>query len=156
MATRVAAFRSVGARERFNALYDRAVVELWPVPSEELDVPTSFGTTRIRRSGTGAGAPLLLLHGNSGTSVGWFTVVGPLAATHEVLAVDVIGTVGRSVQATLIGWQASWGDRRCGNRREDPSAVHRLAGLGHRQDSAPRPQRDARLRAAHDPRRGPA
>lgn len=94
----VARFRSREARERFYELYDRAVDELWPVPSEELDVATSFGSTRVRRSGTGAGPPLVLLHGNSGTSVGWHTVVGPLAASHEVLAVDVIGTIGRSVQ----------------------------------------------------------
>ncbi len=79
-------------------MYDRAVEELWPVPSEELDIPTSYGTTRVRRSGSGQGAPLVLLHGNSGTSVGWFTIVEALAEEHEVLAVDVIGTMGRSVQ----------------------------------------------------------
>lgn len=98
MAATSAGFTSREARERFNELYDRAVDELWPVPSEELDVATSFGTTRVRRSGIGAGAPLVLLHGNSGTSVGWHTVVGPLAEAHDVLAVDVIGTIGRSVQ----------------------------------------------------------
>ncbi len=98
MASKVARFRSDAARQRFLELYDRAVEELWPVPAEELDVPTSFGTTRVRRSGTGRGAPLVLLHGNSGTSVGWCTIVGPLAKEREVLAVDVIGTIGRSVQ----------------------------------------------------------
>jgi pimeloyl-ACP methyl ester carboxylesterase len=85
-------------RARFVALYDRAVEELWPVPSDELDIATSFGTTRVRRYGAGDRAPLVLLHGNSGTSVGWCTIVEPLARDHVVLAVDVIGTLGRSVQ----------------------------------------------------------
>jgi pimeloyl-ACP methyl ester carboxylesterase len=78
------------------------VDELWPVPAEELDVETSFGPTRVRRSGAGPGAPLVMLHGNSGTSVGWSTVVEPLAEQHEILAVDVVGTMGRSVQTRPI------------------------------------------------------
>lgn len=102
MAHKIARFRSDEARQRFLVLYDRAVDELWPVPSEELDVDTSFGTTRVRRSGTGNGCPLVLLPGHAGTSVGWAISVAPLAKDHQVLAVDVIGTLGRSVQTRPI------------------------------------------------------
>ena len=102
MTRRVGHFRSDEARGRFFELYDRAVEELWPVPSEELDVDTSFGTTRVRRSGDGKGSPLVLVHGSSGTSVGWYTLVTPLAEHHQVLAVDVIGALGRSVQTRPV------------------------------------------------------
>lgn len=73
MTGKVGRFRTPEARERFFELYDRAVEEVWPVPAEELDVETSFGTTHARRSGSGKGWPLLLVHGHTGTSVGWAT-----------------------------------------------------------------------------------
>jgi pimeloyl-ACP methyl ester carboxylesterase len=98
MTGNVGRFRTPAARERFFELYDQAVVELWPVASEELDVATSFGSTRVRRSGAGNGCPIVLVPGNSGTSVGWFTLVAPLAQDYQVLAVDVMGALGRSVQ----------------------------------------------------------
>jgi pimeloyl-ACP methyl ester carboxylesterase len=98
MTGKIGRFRTDEARHRFFELYDRAVEELWPVPSEELDVDTSFGTTRVRRSGEGTRCPLVLVPGNSGTSVGWHKIVKPLAEDHEVLAVDTIGGLGRSVQ----------------------------------------------------------
>ena len=102
MAKKVGRFRSDEARDRILGLYDRAVEELWPVPSEELDVVTSYGTTRVRRSGPDTAYPLVLVHGHSGTSVGWCTLVGPLADRHSVLSVDVIGALGRSVQTRPI------------------------------------------------------
>lgn len=102
MTDKIGRFRTDAARDRFFDLYDRAVEELWPLPSEELDVETSFGTTRVRRSGEGDGCPLVLVHGNSGTSVGWYELVAPMAEDHVVLAVDVIGALGRSVQTSPI------------------------------------------------------
>lgn len=102
MAAKIAGFRSDEARERFLDLYDRAIEELWPVPSEELDVETSFGTTRVRRSGKGTGAPLVLVHGHAGTSVGWAPLVERLTEKHQILVIDVIGALGRSVQTRPI------------------------------------------------------
>jgi pimeloyl-ACP methyl ester carboxylesterase len=98
VAGKIGHFRSDEARSRFYELYDRAVEELWPVPAEELDVDTRFGATHVRRSGAGEGYPLVLFPGNSGTSVGWYKIVKPLAEARQVLAVDVIGSLGRSVQ----------------------------------------------------------
>src|SRR5687768_5098702 len=80
-AGKIGHFRSDEARSRFYELYDRAVEELWPVPAENLEVKTRFGSTHVLRSGTGdaQGSPLVLFPGNSGTSVGWYTIVKPLA-----------------------------------------------------------------------------
>ena len=102
MTTRIARFRSEEVRARFEELYDRAMEELWPVEYHELDVETTHGTTRIHRCGPTDSTPVVLLHGNSGTSVGWAPYVERLAGTRDVLAVDVIGGLGRSVQTRPI------------------------------------------------------
>lgn len=102
MRAKLGGFRSDEARDRFLDLYDRAIRELWPIPSVELDVTTSYGPTRVRRCGEGVGQPLVLVHGHSGTSVGWYTTIAALAKAHEVFVVDVIGALGRSVQTRPI------------------------------------------------------
>ncbi|HSJ28794.1 MAG TPA: alpha/beta hydrolase [Acidimicrobiia bacterium] len=102
MKTKVGGFRSEEARRLFLDLYDRATEELWPIPSTELEVDTSYGTTRVRRCGQGPGLPLILIHGHSGTSVGWYKIIAPIAEAHEVFVIDVIGALGRSVQTRPI------------------------------------------------------
>jgi pimeloyl-ACP methyl ester carboxylesterase len=89
-------FFSERARADFYRRYDAAAAR-WPVPAEELDVPTRYGSTRVRRWGT-SGSPLVLLHPNLGTSLVWAPWAGTLALHHRVLAVDTIGALGRSVQ----------------------------------------------------------
>jgi len=85
------------ARERYFATY-AAILRKWPVPAEELDIETRFGSTRVRRSGTGRGTPIVLLHGIMGTSLSWYPYIAELAARHRVYAVDSIGEPGRSIQ----------------------------------------------------------
>ncbi|MFD4674384.1 alpha/beta fold hydrolase [Lentzea sp. NPDC058450] len=106
------------AADRYFATYE-AIRSKWPVPSEELDVNTRFGTTRVRRSGTGT--PIVLLHGAMGTSLSWYPWVGELAARHTLYAVDMIGEPGRSVQTRPMEStddEADW-------------LADVLAGLGH-------------------------
>ena len=101
----VGGFRSPEARARFLSVYDTLVEQTWPVPCEELDVATSYGSTHVRRSGPAAGAPLVLLHPGIVSSVIWSRLVEPLAEHHPVYALDTMGTAGRSVQvAPLGGW----------------------------------------------------
>lgn len=49
-------------RVQFIEKYDE-IVRSWPVPVEERDVTTSFGTTHDRVSGPESAPPLALLHG---------------------------------------------------------------------------------------------
>src|ERR1700712_2106498 len=42
-------------------------------------------------SRSGAGEPLVLLHGIGDTRAAWTTVLGPLSASHDVFAVDLPG-----------------------------------------------------------------
>jgi pimeloyl-ACP methyl ester carboxylesterase len=112
-------FVSQKAADRYFAAYD-TILRKWPVPAEELDVNTRFGSTRVRRSGT-AGPPIVLLAGNRGTSLSWYQNIAELAARHQVHAVDSIGEAGRSTQTEPL-------------RTNDDLAnwlADVLAGLGH-------------------------
>ncbi|WP_116201584.1 alpha/beta fold hydrolase [Amycolatopsis circi] len=90
-------FTDSKAQERYFAAYAK-VLRKWPVPSEELDIATKFGPTRVRRSGPEEGAPIVLLHGIMGSSLSWYPHLAELAARHPVYAIDSIGEPGRSVE----------------------------------------------------------
>ncbi|WP_280319416.1 alpha/beta fold hydrolase [Nocardia wallacei] len=79
----------------YFAAYD-AVMAYWPVPTETVDLPGRYGTTRVTSAGPTTARSLVLLHGYGGTSAMWYPVVGSLAEEHHVRAVDIIGEPGRS------------------------------------------------------------
>ncbi|WP_435736873.1 alpha/beta fold hydrolase [Cellulosimicrobium sp. PMB13] len=112
MPTKTGDFLDDAAREAYERA-DRALEARWPLPSTVLDVPTPYGPTSVRRSGTGDRTPLVLLHGLNGNGLSWHAVVSELAADRVVLAPDVVGTAGRSRQtAPLTGPAdyAAWGE----------------------------------------------
>jgi hypothetical protein len=59
---RPSAFKSDAARADYGGLYDEAIT-LSPVPVEESDVETSFGTTHVLTAGDPSQPPLVALHG---------------------------------------------------------------------------------------------
>jgi hypothetical protein len=63
----VSAFKTPEGEARFYAAYD-AALKRWPVPYEEMDIPTRFGTTHVVASGPKDASPLVLLHGYWATS----------------------------------------------------------------------------------------
>ena len=104
------AFRSDEGRAEYLAAYD-AVLERWPVPYEELDLPTRFGTTHVVASGSTEAPPLVLLPSLAGGAPVWRPNVAGLAAHYRVYAVDVIGQPGKSVQTLKLrnqGHLAAW------------------------------------------------
>ncbi|MGI5222589.1 alpha/beta fold hydrolase [Nocardia sp. CA-290969] len=94
-------FTSAEAKDEFVRAYD-AVAAKWPVPSTNIDVDTSFGTTRVRRSGSGPGAPIVLLPGIGGNGQVWFRFVEDLARDHVVYTPDIIGWAGCCVQTAPV------------------------------------------------------
>ncbi|MEJ3657378.1 alpha/beta fold hydrolase [Actinomycetes bacterium KLBMP 9759] len=103
-------FVSADARRRYFAAYDKAMAD-GPVPLDQRDIPTTFGTVRVHRHGTGSGPPVVLLHGRSATSAMWQPNLRALAAQHPVHTIDTLGEPGRSVQALPItspADQAGW------------------------------------------------
>ncbi|MFI1968712.1 alpha/beta hydrolase [Streptomyces cinnamoneus] len=103
--------RSVG-RYVSEELRDRyfeaceAVMGLGPMPREEVDVETDFGTTHVYlhgpRVGPDARTPVVLVHGAGGNSAQWYPNVAALAGRRPVYAVDTLGDPGRSVQRAPI------------------------------------------------------
>ena len=97
--------------KQFIEAYE-AVLRLWPVPVEQFDLPSPYGTTRVNACGPRDAPPLLLLHGGGATSTVWFANVAELSVTHRVYAVDTMGDAGRSVhdgqpiasRDDLMGW----------------------------------------------------
>ncbi|MEV7781795.1 alpha/beta fold hydrolase [Kitasatospora sp. NPDC088351] len=100
---RISQFRNDQARDRFRAAYERTLADLWPGPRTALDLPTTFGTTRVYRTGPQSGEPIVLLPGSGGNALMWYRYIDVLARHRPVIAVDAIGEPGASVQTAPIG-----------------------------------------------------
>jgi pimeloyl-ACP methyl ester carboxylesterase len=98
---RPSAFESDEAREEYYRLYDEAVA-LSPVPVEESDVRTSFGTTHVLTAGDPSKPPLVALHGKSISSTMWLPLLPALTVTHHVRMLDAVGDVGKSVATSVL------------------------------------------------------
>ncbi|GAA0911712.1 alpha/beta fold hydrolase [Nonomuraea longicatena] len=99
---RPSAFTSDSARDKYYAVYDRVLSELWPVPVDAVDVETRAGSVRIHRAGPAKGDPVVLVAGAGGNALSWYRYIEPLARTRPVLAVDPLGEPGRSVQRRTL------------------------------------------------------
>lgn len=76
-------------RAKEAAVWERAN----PQP-EAIDVETAFGSTRAYRW-SGAGPPIVFLHGMTDVSVRWIPFAEALDG-HDVYAIDIMGDVGQS------------------------------------------------------------
>src|SRR3954462_1750083 len=95
----VGTWTSNTSRQRFLAMEDA----LWTRstrPREAVDVETRLGPPRAYRW-RGAGTPIVFLHGITGTSLSWAPYAERLEG-RDVVAVDIIGDVGRSEQRVAI------------------------------------------------------
>ncbi|KSZ59072.1 carboxylesterase [Rhodococcus pyridinivorans KG-16] len=101
----------------FYAAYD-ALLAKWPRGTVIHDLDSRFGTTRVTEYGPPDAPPVLLLPGAGATSMVWLATAAALGETHRVLAVDIIGDVGRSVAGgdpvrdvdNLLEWLGSVAD----------------------------------------------
>jgi pimeloyl-ACP methyl ester carboxylesterase len=78
-------------RERYLAF-----LKHWPVPNQQLRVPTREGETFIVACGDANAPPLLLFHGSVANSAVWMGDVAAWAPHFRVYAVDMIGEPGLS------------------------------------------------------------
>ncbi|MEV8087484.1 alpha/beta fold hydrolase [Streptomyces nigra] len=79
----------------FDLSYDQLRAR-WPDSTEELDVRTPFGPTRVHAYGPADGSPLVLLPGGSATGLVWFANAPALGRQCRVYAVDLMADAGRS------------------------------------------------------------
>jgi pimeloyl-ACP methyl ester carboxylesterase len=88
-------YKSESGRRDVERLY-RRVLDRWPVPREEIIVPTCQGETFVVASGDRSAPPVVLLHGSGANSGAWIRDVAVWARHHRVYAVDMIGEPGLS------------------------------------------------------------
>jgi pimeloyl-ACP methyl ester carboxylesterase len=94
-------FKSQKAKEAFLTYYDERVKE-WPVDSETMYVNTSFGQTFVRICGPKNGPSLVLLPGDSVTSLDWIPLIENLSKDYCIYALDQIYDIGRSIYSRPI------------------------------------------------------
>jgi pimeloyl-ACP methyl ester carboxylesterase len=77
----------------------RAFLKRWPVPNQQVRVPTSQGETFVIISGPEDAPALLLLHGGVMNSAMWMGEVTAFARFFHVYCIDMIGEPGLSAPA---------------------------------------------------------
>ncbi|MFD7843195.1 alpha/beta fold hydrolase [Nocardia sp. NPDC059764] len=98
---KIGRFRNAQAKRDFLHAYDEAAAR-WAVPATDIDVETPFGTTRVRKSGSGEGAPIVLLPGIGGNGMVWHRFIEDLSRDHVVYTPDVMGWAGRCEQTAPL------------------------------------------------------
>jgi len=89
-------FKTPEGEAAFVAAYN-AAMRLWPVPYEELQIPSRFGRTHVVVSGRKEAPPLVLLHGYMATSVMWGPNIADFSKDYRVYAIDVMGQPSKSI-----------------------------------------------------------
>jgi len=89
-------FQDPQRETEFMAAY-AAVLSLWPLPPEPLDVETRFGITHVNACGDKGNPPLMLLPGFGANSTMWFPNIVALSSRFRVYGVDTNGQPGRSL-----------------------------------------------------------
>jgi pimeloyl-ACP methyl ester carboxylesterase len=100
-------FKTPEGEAGFLAAYD-AALKLWPVPYEQLDVPTRFGTTHVIAAGPADAPALVLLHGYMATSVMWSFNVADFVTSWRVYAIDIMGQPSQSIPKEPIRDEADY------------------------------------------------
>jgi pimeloyl-ACP methyl ester carboxylesterase len=94
--SRASGFKTRKGEAAFRAAYD-AVLKLWAVPHEELDIATRFGSTHVIVCGPTNGPPLVLLHGYMATSTMWAPNIADFSKDYRIYAIDVMGQSSKSI-----------------------------------------------------------
>lgn len=79
----------------FDLAYDELRAR-WPESTEERDVATPYGRTRVHVYGSADASPLVLLPGGSATGLAWFANAPAFGERYRVHAVDLLGDAGRT------------------------------------------------------------
>jgi pimeloyl-ACP methyl ester carboxylesterase len=90
------AFKTPEGEAAFLAAY-AAAMKPWPVPYEELEIPSRFGMTHVIVSGPKEAPPLVLLHGYDATSTMWAPNIADFSKDYRVYALDVMGQPSQSI-----------------------------------------------------------
>jgi pimeloyl-ACP methyl ester carboxylesterase len=98
---RLPTFRSHAGELEYLEAYD-ATLKQWPVPYEEIYIPTRFGDTHVVASGPKDADSIILLHPSGSAATIWCRNVGPLGKHFRTLAVDTISEPNKSILTRAI------------------------------------------------------
>jgi pimeloyl-ACP methyl ester carboxylesterase len=107
-----AIYKSDAGRRELLGHYRRAL-DAWPVPAEEVRMPTREGETFVLVSGPPDAPPLVLLHGSGANAVMWRDDVAVWSRHFRTHAVDLVGEPGLSAPSRPVlgtGAVALWLD----------------------------------------------
>ncbi len=102
-------FRSSEAKQKYLQFYDN-LAESWPIQSELRVVCTAFGQTFIRIQGPVDAAPLVLLPGDTETSLSWLPVIEAFSQRFRTYAIDHVYDNGRSIYSREMSRSANFVD----------------------------------------------
>jgi pimeloyl-ACP methyl ester carboxylesterase len=89
-------FKTAAGEAAYLSAYD-AAMKLWPVPYEEIELPSQFGITHVVVSGPKDAPPLVLLHGYMATLTMWSPNIADFSHDYRVYAIDVMGQPSKSI-----------------------------------------------------------
>ena len=89
------------AAAAYRAAYDEAL-DLWPIPYLAQSVETAFGRIHVVESGPVHADPVVLIHAASLSATQWYLQAADLGTDHRLIAIDILGDIGRSEQAAPI------------------------------------------------------
>jgi pimeloyl-ACP methyl ester carboxylesterase len=101
MSQTTSALQSSGSRPKCQAAY-QAFLDRWPVPYEQLTIPTRFGDTSVIACGPGEAPAVMLLHSGDAQEPAWIRNVAMLSKTYRVYALDVIGELNARIRIRPI------------------------------------------------------
>ena len=89
-------FKSEDGKQALYASYDR-LLTMWNIDMDEVDLPSTYGTTHVILVGQWENPPLLLFHGvGDNSAIMWVYNIHELAKHFFVVAVDTMGGPGKS------------------------------------------------------------
>jgi pimeloyl-ACP methyl ester carboxylesterase len=83
---------------RSKSCRSTAVLDHWPVPRQEIELPTSQGATFVLACGPETAPPVVLLHGAQANSAAWLPDIALWSSRFRLYAVDMIGEAGLSAR----------------------------------------------------------
>jgi pimeloyl-ACP methyl ester carboxylesterase len=99
--SRTSGFKTTKGEDAYMTAYN-AALKLWPVPYEEIEIPSRFGIAHVIVSGPKDAPPLVLLHGYMATSVMWAPNIADFSRDYRVYAIDVMGQPSKSIPAEAV------------------------------------------------------
>lgn len=101
MPPKISVFRSAEGEAQYLEAYD-TVLKQWPVPYQELYIPTLLGDTHVIASGKADAPPVVLLHPSGAGAVIWHRNVSAFSEHFRTYAVDTVGEPNKSIMTRPI------------------------------------------------------